>query len=121
MSIRTRYIGSFDRQTLESAKLGTHPFSADQLKRYELDFPESMFNYHCDLGMSVGEKYEFKFAEPRVSKIEVVVEDFAFYILCDQQVQTYVTLWNGSLKLLETTDYDDDLDRDWDGRCRYIQ
>jgi hypothetical protein len=113
--------GSFDRAVLESAKLGTHPFSNGQLEQYDWDFPESIFNYHCDLPMTVGEKYKFKFEEPKVSQIEVVVEDFAFYIVSKGRMRTYVTLWDESLKLLETTDYDDDLDRDWDGRCRYIQ
>lgn len=98
-----------------------HSFSSDQLEQYDWDFPESMFGYHCDLPMTVGQKYEFEFEEPTVSRIEVVVEEFAFYVVSKGRMKTYVILWDGSLKLLETTDYDGDLDRDWDGRCQYIQ
>ena len=113
--------GQLTRSALQSARTNSHPFSLTEINTQIARFPQSMFNYHCDLPMSNGDHYPLR--KPQVSgcKIECVIPDFAYYFVSASRGREYCTLVDDQLYLLETTDYDGWLEHDWDGKCEYIQ
>ena len=112
--------GRLTRSALCLAADGSHGFSRTEINTEVARFPASMFHYHCDLPMTIGEVYPLR--TPRVSgaSIECVIEDFAYYFVSAGRGREYCTLHDGKLRLLETKDYGYQLEHDWDGKCEYI-
>ena len=70
--------------------------------------------------MTIGDNYPLRTPSVANASVECVVSGFAYYFESVARGPEYCTLRDGQLYLLETTDYDGQLEYEWDGKCEYI-
>ena len=70
--------------------------------------------------MTIGERYPLQKPSVVNASVECVIPGFAYYFVSVARGCEYCTLRDDQLYLLETTDYDCELEYDWDGKCEYI-